>query len=127
MIFSDEKFIRMDPGKAYQFVLSKAATKREVEEELLDLPHGKPTGPGFTFWGGVGGNGQKLPLLVLEQGQTIGGREYRYFLTSHIIPNAELLIGPDFIYQHDWAPGHNDTKTHQMLIEKGIRYLDRSE
>ncbi|CAJ0586585.1 unnamed protein product, partial [Mesorhabditis spiculigera] len=98
-----------------------------VEEELLDLPHGKPTGPGFTIWGGVAGNGKKLPLLLLEQGQTVGGREYRYFLENHIIPTAERLIGHDFIYQHDWAPGHNDSKTHQMLIAKEIRYLDRSE
>ncbi|CAJ0571353.1 unnamed protein product, partial [Mesorhabditis spiculigera] len=127
ILFSDEKFIRIDPPKGDQFVLSKATTKREVEEELLDMPHGKPTGPGFTFWGGVGGNGKKLPLLVLEQGQRIGGLEYRYFLEHHIIPYAEQLFGHNFIYQHDWAPGHNDTKTHQMLIQKGIRYLDRSE
>ncbi|CAJ0574351.1 unnamed protein product, partial [Mesorhabditis spiculigera] len=127
IVFSDEKFIHIDPPKAHQHIFSKAKTKREVEEQLLDLPHGKPKGVGFTYWGGISGDGKKLPLLIMEQGQTIGGREYRYFLNDHIIQNAQHEVGPDFVYQHDWAPAHNDARTHQLLIDKGIRYLDRSE
>ncbi|CAJ0574481.1 unnamed protein product, partial [Mesorhabditis spiculigera] len=125
LVFSDEKTINIDPPRGHEWVLSKAGSKKEVDSELLDLPHGKPTGPGYLIHGAVTGTGQKLPLIILEKGINIGGPEYRYMLQRHITPAAQQLVGDDFIFQHDWAPGHNANETHAWLVQNNIRYLDR--
>lgn len=115
VIFSDEKKFNLDGPDGFQCYYHDLRKEPRYYSK-------RPAGGGSVFvWGAVSYNGV-FQLVIITGKQT--GKRYLELLKEHLEPQANNLVGPDFIFQQDNASIHTAKVVEKWFEAKNIAVLD---
>jgi transposase len=114
IIFSDEKRWNLDgpDGRAHYW--------HDLRKEPLVLSKQTFGGGGVMVWAGFSWHGKTRIHFVSG---TINSIKYQQILQECLLPLAQQIAGPNWVFQQDNASCHASASTRQWFEEQGMRVL----
>ncbi|CAF4345681.1 unnamed protein product [Didymodactylos carnosus] len=113
ILFSDEKYFRVNNTFNTQNDRMYAATRKEADD-IGGIHRETQFSPGIMIWLGVCYQGVTRPVII--EG-TINSSRYIEEILPIAFEDGEKMLGSDFIFQQDGAPAHRDQMTQQWCEE----------
>ena len=114
VIFSDEKKFNLDGPDGWN------SYWHDLRREPRTLFSRQKGGGSLMVWGAFSFNGT-TDIAFLEGKQT--SIDYVEVLNSHLLPIAETLGGPNYVYQQDNAPIHTSKLTKKWFADNNVNVM----
>ena len=114
-IFSDENKFNLDCPDGCQYYWHDLRNDKQIFSKR------ESGGGSLMVWAGFGWNG-KMDITFINH--RLNAIDYREPYEEHLIPHAEDIWGPLFIFQHYNASVHTANSTYEWFLDYGIHVID---
>ena len=115
VIFSDEKKFNLDGPDGFRYFWHDLRKEEEIFSKRVQ------GGGSVMIWAGFCATGKSYITFVES---TMNSQKYVDMLQSSLVPFANEILGPNFIFQQDNAPCHRAKNTKLWFLRKGIEVME---
>jgi transposase len=115
IIFSDEKKFNLDGPDGYKYYW------HDLRKDKLIFSQRGFGGGNIMVWAAIGYNGKSEIAFISNK---MDSGDYQNVMQQYLLPVAQTISGPGWIYQQDNAKIHTSNSTMTWLKRKKVRYID---
>ena len=125
IIWSDEKMFTVQSVVNSQNDRVYAARAEDLPEgSRVHLRRQKPAG--VMVWAAVASDGEKSPLIFIEEGAKVNSQVYLKMLEENVLPWLTETFGEQYIFTQDGAPAHTSNVSQKWCKEHFQGFWDKN-